>query len=76
MHLGRPQRVAAKVKPKQTVAERDLVLDLGVQDRLTAGVARITLTVAARGLHRLLPRQVIRDNLVQNAIDETPTRVH
>jgi len=45
------------MEPMSSVAEPvDLVFDLGLFDGLIARVARMPLTVATRGLYRLLPR--------------------
>jgi hypothetical protein len=76
IHLGRPQRVAAEMEPKQPVPESDLVLELGFLDGLTARVAQIALAATTPGLDRLVPWQVVRDELAQDAIGETGTFVH
>jgi hypothetical protein len=76
MQLGRPQRVAAEVEPEQSVADRDLVLDLGLLDALTTDVARITVADAAPGPPRLFPGQVVRYEFVENPIGETLILVH
>jgi hypothetical protein len=64
------------VEPEQSVADRDLVLDLGLLDALTTGVARITVADAAPGPPRLFPGQVVRYELVVNPIGETLIFVH
>jgi hypothetical protein len=71
MHLGRPQRVAAEMEPKQSGSERDLVLELGLADGLTARIAQVALAAAAPGLYRLVSWQVVRDEFAQNEISET-----
>jgi hypothetical protein len=59
----RPQRVAAEMEPKQPVPESDLVLELGFLDGLTARVAQIALAATTPGLDKLVPGQVVSDEL-------------